>query len=253
MSALARQLAYGVLNAPVRTFPYPHIFVENIFPTDFYARLQANIPDPREMVKISEARPVTGYDERFVLDPEAPPESLPQDQQAFWRTLSEDLREGGFRNALLTRFDAYLRRRFAKRAVRLKDETLLVEDVTKYALGPHTDHVRKVVTVLFYLPPDLSQAHLGTSMYMPTDPERRCEGGPHYPREDGFDRVATMPFLPNSMFAFVKSDRSFHGVEQIVDTDVRRWLLLYDIRVSGKDPEDIGDLPAAADNTAYSF
>lgn len=38
-----------------------------------------------------------------------------------------------------------------------------------------------------------------------------------------------MPFLPNSMFAFVKADTSFHGVEPVTDPDVRRWLRLYDI------------------------
>jgi len=39
-----------------------------------------------------------------------------------------------------------------------------------------------------------------------------------------------MPFKPNSMFCFVKSDHTFHGVEPVVEPDVRRWLLLYDIK-----------------------
>jgi len=40
-----------------------------------------------------------------------------------------------------------------------------------------------------------------------------------------------MPFLPNTMFAFVKTDHSFHGVEPIVDAGISRYLLLYDLRV----------------------
>jgi hypothetical protein len=90
-----------------------------------------------------------------------------------------------------------------------------------------------VITVLFYLPRDRSQAHMGTSIYQPKNPEFVCPGGPHYGYSD-FNRVATMPFLPNSMFAFVKGDRSFHGVEPVTDPDVRRWLLLYDIRLKNK-------------------
>jgi len=43
--------------------------------------------------------------------------------------------------------------------------------------------------------------------------------------------MMTMPFLPNSLFAFLKTHNSFHGVEPIQETGVRRDLLLYDIKV----------------------
>jgi hypothetical protein len=107
---------------------------------------------------------------------------------------------------------------------------MLVEDVTKYALGPHTDSPKKVITMLFYLPRDLSQSHMGTSIYLPKDPAFRCQGGPHY-KFDGFQRLHTMPFVPNSLFVFFKTDNSFHGVEPVTDPDTKRWLLLYDIYV----------------------
>lgn len=231
MSALIRQVAYNVINAPLRPFPYPHIYVPDVFPEDFYARLQEAIPDPEAMIPIEQARPVKGYKERFVLDVSGPLDGLPDDKRSFWSGLAKDLRAGAFRDALLNKFGAQLRQRFEGQAdVRFYDETLLVQDITRYSLGPHTDTPIKAVTVLFYLPRDRSQIHLGTSIYMPKDPNGRCPGGPHYGYE-GFDRVATMPFAPNSMFAFVKSDRSFHGVEPVVDPDVRRWLLLYDIKV----------------------
>jgi hypothetical protein len=38
-----------------------------------------------------------------------------------------------------------------------------------------------------------------------------------------------MPFKPNTLFAFVKTDNSFHGVEPVMDPDTKRWLLLYDV------------------------
>ena len=43
--------------------------------------------------------------------------------------------------------------------------------------------------------------------------------------------MRTMPYVPNALFAFMKTPNSFHGVEPIEEPDVRRDLLLYDIRV----------------------
>ena len=40
-----------------------------------------------------------------------------------------------------------------------------------------------------------------------------------------------MEYKPNSLFAFIKNERSFHGVEAISDANVQRDVLLYDIRV----------------------
>ena len=224
------QLAYQVMNSPIRMYPYPHIYVEDVFPADFYDELQRNIPHPDSMLPIAQVRPVKGYKERFVMDPQGPMEGCTGEQRTFWNALSHGLRDGAFRNQLISKFRPMLNERFKGQQVEIFDETLLVEDITKYSLGPHSDSSQKVITVLFYLPKDMSQVHLGTSVYVPKDPNFVCPGGPHYPRE-GFTRVATMPFKPNSMFAFVKNDRSFHGVEPVNDEGVKRWLLLYDIRM----------------------
>ena len=40
-----------------------------------------------------------------------------------------------------------------------------------------------------------------------------------------------MPFKPNSLFGFLRTDRSFHGVDQINEEGVVRDLLLYNIYV----------------------
>lgn len=228
-SALEGKLLYNVKNAPVRDFPYPHIYVPEVFPKEFYAEIQANIPRSESMIPIAEARSVRGYEERFVLDVSLHSDRLTPTQQAFWSGMNQLLRGGAFRHAMVEKFETTIKKRFTGQKVKLTDEILLVEDHTKYALGPHSDAIPKVVTVLFYLPRDESQSHLGTSIYMPKDRAWRCPGGPHH-KFDGFDRVATMPFMPNSMFAFVKTDNSFHGVEPVSDPDVRRWLLLYDIK-----------------------
>jgi hypothetical protein len=63
-----------------------------------------------------------------------------------------------------------------------------------------------------------------------------------------------MPFAPNSLFAFFKTDNSFHGVEPVLDADTRRWLLLYDIYVRNPKPPaqpTVRSAPAA--NVKFSF
>jgi hypothetical protein len=230
-STVENHLIYQVINAPVRSYPYPHMYIPDIFPKDYYDELQRNIPDPKVMLPINQVRPVKGYDERFVLELESEQvETLPEGNRRFWKDLAHWMLAGRFREAMLAKFKPLIDLRFQGQegAIEFYDEALLVEDITKYALGPHSDAVRKVITMLFYLPKDESQSHLGTSIYLPNDPQFRCDGGPHYKFKD-FTRLVTMPFKPNALFVFFKNATSFHGVEPVTDPDTRRWLLLYDI------------------------
>lgn len=226
-------LAYKVGNVPFNMFPFPHFYLNDVFPADFYRKLQQNLPDPQAMVPIEEARALKGYPERFVLDL-APKgvATLPAEKREFWSEVHEGLVvRGNFGNLIFEKFKPFIEQRFAGRTdLEFFSEALLVQDLTNYKLGPHTDSPRKVVTMLFYLPVDESQAHMGTSIYLPNDGNFRCPGGPHHRREE-FMRLHTNPFLPNSMFAFFKTDNSFHGVEPVGDPNTRRWLLLYDIFV----------------------
>lgn len=231
------QLAYKVGNVPFNMFPYPHFYVPDVFPADFYRRLQQNLPDPAAMIPIEQARRVRGYKERFVLGLDDDNlATLPAAKQAFWSDLAGWLVGQNFGQLVLRKFQPLIGQRFGGRTdMQFEEEALLVQDVTNYKLGPHTDAPRKVVTMLFYLPPDNSQLHLGTSIYLPRDPAFTCPGGPHHPH-DQFARLHTNPFAPNSLFAFFKTDNSFHGVEPVADPDCRRWLLLYDIYVRENAP-----------------
>ena len=100
-----------------------------------------------------------------------------------------------------------------------------------YFLGPHTDIPTKVATLLFNLPGDASAPHLGTTLYEPLDPAVRSVGSRHHDFGD-FRVVRTMPFVPNSVFGFLKTDNSFHGVAPISAKDAdasRRDLIQYTI------------------------
>jgi hypothetical protein len=236
-SDVEMHLAYKLGNVNFNMFPYPHFFIENIFPSGYYKKIQENLPNPDEMIPIEEARPVRGYKERFVLElQDKHLITLPENKRQFWKQLQHVLVDNtNFSSLVLSKFQPFIAERFAgQNDLDFSAETLLVEDITNYALGPHTDAPRKVITVLFYLPPDTSQSHLGTSIYLPNDPSFRCPGGPHHSREN-FSLLHTNPFIPNSMFAFFKTENSFHGVEPVLDPETRRWLLLFDIYVKQKD------------------
>jgi hypothetical protein len=229
------EVRYQIANAPVRDFPYPHVLVHDIFPADFYRELRANLPEKSALTTLGSLGRVQGtdYPARLVmpLTREAIA-ALPAPQGAFWEDVAGWILGGGFAQAMIAKFAPYLKRRFGDLGkVSFRDEVLIVRDSTAYSLSPHTDALHKVLSFLFYLPPDASNSHLGTSLYVPNDPKFKCQGGPHH-AFGRFRRVLTMPYLPNTLFAFVKTANSFHGVEPIREPGIRRDLMLYDIRLS---------------------
>lgn len=248
-------VAYKVANATINTFPYPHIYVENIFPQDFYDEIQQNMPESSDMIPIEQARSVKGYKERFILElSENHLSRLPEQKRNLWAWIRSWLLGGQYGQLVLNKFAPFIQERFKDRIdrVQFSDEALIMQDITKYQLGPHTDALRKVVTMLFYLPRDRSQMHLGTSVYIPKDPGFVCPGGPHYPHDD-FHLMYTAPFAPNSLFAFVKTDNSFHGVEPLTEPESHRWLMLYDLNYKEVQGKAAPKAPVYAQPTKFSF
>lgn len=230
---------YKITNARLNHFPFPHFYARDIFPPEYYRALRDHLP-PEDNFKTAASlnRVTDDYPDSRLLLPLTSQnlDGLPEPYRAFWQQIASWMLGGEFGRAVLPKFAESLTLRFGDLGrMEFFDEALIVKDSTTYALGPHTDNLRKVVSFLFYLPADDSMAHLGTSIYVPKDPDFRSTGGEHYPF-DGFLRMITMPYLPNALFAFVRTDNSFHGVEPITDPNIRRDLLLYDIKVV-KPPE----------------
>ena len=206
LSPVAHYTLERIRQAEVRTEPFPHIYVEQVFEPALYEHILTQMPT--EYVPIEQARGVSGYPDRFVASP----------RTTFWRDFERFLRCGAIRTALCAKFGV----------AGDDDEMLLIRDKPGYSIGPHTDSVKKALSALFYLPKDDALAQHGTSLYTPKATGFTCAGHKHHHFED-FDCVATMPFKPNSLFAFPKSDRSFHGVEAFTGAGVRD-VLLYDVR-----------------------
>lgn len=235
---------YQLANAAVLRHPFPHLFIRPIFPEDAYERLRANLPPLEWLRPIDDTGTVRVVDDmkkkivsqvypgRYIADLAHIEERAEAARgSAFWSDFSGWLMSKRFQKLILQKFRPDIAQRFGADALLATEiDARLVRDFTDYAIGPHTDTPRKLVSLLFYLPPDESLSHLGTSIFAPQDPAFRCEGNRHH-GFDGFRKVASMPFVPNALFAFFKTDNSFHGLDQINQGGVQRDLLLYNIYV----------------------
>ena len=241
-SGAEEHVLYQIANAPMREYPYAHFYVENVFPDDFYAALRANWPDPSALVSIADTGrvPKGAYPERFVLafKPDGI-DKLTEERRTFWTEFAGWFLADRFLTAMIDKFERYVRQRFGDEfhhRYSFDVDSLIVRDLTNYSIGPHTDAPHRLLSMLFYCPADDSRKHLGTSIYAPIDPDFRCKGGPHYPHRL-FQKVRTMEYKRNSLFAFIKNDRSFHGVDPISEEHIERDVLLYDVRVMESEHE----------------
>ena len=221
--------------------PFPHLVIDNVFPDDYYAQMLANFPTPESLRSISASGRVAtdAYKERSVVlfnDDEFI--RMDDTQKRFWTEFASWMYSDQFVQSFLQKFSGELESRLERilqveQALELRGDSLLVNDQSQYAIGPHTDAPHRLVTFLFYLPPDASMRELGTSIYRPKDRDFVCWGGPHHPFKL-FDRVATVEYLPNRLLAFPKTERSFHGVEPITRLGVNRQLLIHNVRLLNK-------------------
>jgi hypothetical protein len=88
----------------------------------------------------------------------------------------------------------------------------LARDIEDYRITPHPDGWLGILTSQFYLPVDMSQQDLGTSIYAEVPLLRRLSLG-------RYQEIKRVPFVPNSGYAFAVKDlpghRSLHGRELI--------------------------------------
>jgi len=210
--------------ADVVTEPYPHYYLENVFPDDFYKELLHHLPGISFYQNLFEVTTLKldhfrYRDQRDLTDGWT--DRLPVELQQFWNRFNAWFFGPDLAEAVLDSFAQPLRARIGAKGSwpDVSVESQLIRHRAGYFLGPHSDLHTKLVVLLIYLAPDESAMHLGTSLYRPKAAGFSCPNSTHYPFED-FVKVKTAPYKPNSMFGFVRSDISFHGVEPLSDDDV---------------------------------
>lgn len=192
--------------------PFPHYFLEGVFPDDYYRELLQHLPASDVYDNLYEVTDLKlehfrHRDQRDMNDGWT--ERLAADLKPFWDSFNEWFMGPDFARAVLESFSSP-RTSWPEVSV----ESQFIRHRPGYFLGPHSDLYTKLVVLLIYLAPDNSAEHLGTSLYRPKNPTFTCHASKHYSFED-FIRVKTAPYRPNSLLAFMRSDVSFHGLEPL--------------------------------------
>ena len=90
---------YKIANAPVNAFPFPHIYVRDIFPPEYYRELRDHLPPAEQFRKLTSLNRVSDDypDSRLVLllTPEHL-SALPEPYRAFWEQLASWMLGGDF-------------------------------------------------------------------------------------------------------------------------------------------------------------
>lgn len=206
--------------AEVSREPYCHFYAENVLPEDFFRELIVNFPVRSHYVPLNLKVWVRENGEstrdRMVLTDESIAQ-LPVVQRELWGTVTDvlaaqELRQIAFR---LLAEDIAARFKIAEHEVGTIEafpRTVLFRDTESYKIKPHPDGTSRIVTMMLYLPPDLSQEDLGTSVYVKQPLFMRIAG-------KKFKEAKRFPYRPNSLSAFavnrLGARTSWHGVEQI--------------------------------------
>jgi hypothetical protein len=205
----------SILNAEAFRKPYPLIRFRDFFPSDFYARLLQSFPDVDRFAGLNgdgTRREYALYDERS--DPGS------EESRELWSIVRRVLASTEVASALRQKLDEGFRIR-ARRSgeewpVPMHPRPVLYTDLNGYAIKPHPDTRRKVLTMQIYLPSDNSQRELGTAIY------KISPMGVFAWKSYGLVKDKTVPFLPNSGYAFVVIHPAFsllrsswHGREAI--------------------------------------
>ena len=200
--------------------PYDHACLEGFFPDDVYRQVLENLPAPefyqalntkayaradgkstRDMMTVS-AEGVAHLDERL---------------RTFWTQVGEALTSDILKRYIFQVLKQDIALRLSIEEEQVTDfnpfiSTLLIRDSEQYKIKPHPDGFPRLVTMMLYLPKDMSQQTLGTSVYV-REPLFKQILGKKY-RE-----VKRFPFLPNSAAAFAVNNlphrKSLHGRELI--------------------------------------
>ena len=211
-------------SARVEANPFPHYYLEGVFPEDYYAQLLHHLPTSSiydNLYEVTDLK-LDHFRHRYQRDlTEGWTSALPEPLQSFWNSFNEWFLSPELAQAVLNSFAEPLRPRIGDRASwpDVSVEAQFIRHRAGYFLGPHSDLYTKLVVLLLYLAPDASNERVGTSLYHPKIEGFSCPDSKHYPFED-FIRVKTAPYKPNSLLAFVRSDISFHGLEPLTEQDV---------------------------------
>jgi hypothetical protein len=215
----ATLLAQNIASVPLITEPFDHIFCGRVFPAAFYPALLANLPTNElfDEIRHADALQPDGKSARLSFElRDDKIATLPAGQKEFWQEMARHLLSSEVECAFKTKFQNALEKRnggIKLDKIKIRPRAFLFRDIKGYKISIHPDAPAKAITVQFYLPGDNSQEHLGTTFY-----------GPAVNNE--VQEVKTLPFLPNTGYAFTVTETSWHAVKKMGDNEKPRNSLM---------------------------
>lgn len=212
-AAVQEQLVEAVNRAELRSVPFDHIYMEDVFDWATYSELLAAIPgrhffhDLMHQDAINKKGGSTRL--RMYLYPELL-RRLPEEQCRAWMPVAEALCSPALEVAFKRKFRSSLEERFGKSLdkIAIYPVPILLRDQPGYRIGVHSDVKKKAITVQFYLPKGGSQRHLGTLFH---------------DNKEGSGTATQMPFLPSTGYAFpVSLAKSWHSAAATSEADGER-------------------------------
>lgn len=205
---------------PLIEEPFRHFYCDRMWPKDVYDEMLRLLPEREAYQPINlkvwvNAQGVSTRD-RFPVWPETL-EKVDIERANFWTQIWLALTADSFKRLIFSKFRKDIALRLGITADDVEHTQVfgactLLRDFEDYKIKPHPDGWPGVVTLQFYLPPDMSQEDLGTSFYVELPWWRR-------PMAGRYKEIKRIPFQPNSGYAFAVNDlpgyRSLHGRELI--------------------------------------
>jgi hypothetical protein len=225
LEPIRAHIVNAVARAQVSTDPTTHAVIENILPKDFYDLVNAAIPPPELFPSRDPVKQDFHIDEHLAAAPAL--------TQRVWRFFDEDVVAGILAPALHQRFHAAVVDHYAETAAGDFGERAAAIPHRGFAgrlhlrrpgyhLKPHLDPKRVVITGLVYFArPGDSEAY-GTQLFRVGTSFRSSAMGKFYPEDEGLpvELACTVPFRPNTLFAFVNS-KAAHGATLPADAPLR--------------------------------
>ena len=235
LNTIVNHMLRSVQNAKAYTEPFSHCYFENFFPPEIYAEMRSHFPADSlyKDLKHRDANRPDGTSSRKVLPfNDEKLATLDEKDQEFWQLIRSAFNDPRLKEAMFDKLSHDLKKKTGSKnpaEVTAYPKGGLFRDLSGYKILPHKDAPRKLVTTQFYLPEDDSQKDFGTSLYTRSLMGRlRHELNKIGVKSDKpvYERVKTFPFMPNTGYAFVVSDKSWHGREPIPDGFGDRYSLM---------------------------
>jgi hypothetical protein len=146
---------YQIVNTRVNDYPFPHFYISDVFPRDYYSQIVNNWPGADRFTSIADTERTSGhsYRERHIVNlPNLHKEPSWRGKE-FWQLFSKWFLGDDFLTFLVAHYMPWIKdNRALPEEIEVLSDGLLVQDHDGYGIGPHTDAPHRLISTLFYCP-----------------------------------------------------------------------------------------------------